>query len=342
MEADRIDDRPSNPTLGLDRPRSLPVMHRRLLNVLIVVLVGALLSIALAWRCAAIGRGGSLDTLSPANASELWSRYVPHHAPPQSIWADTRIGSGITRVFLSEASPVESDSFQFYMCVVTRAGWPLRCLEGQVHHYAQGSTERSHTVAVWYLPGTAYLPRAWSRQPLPLSPLPIGFLLNTVFYAALAWAAAGLWARIRRRARLDRNECPQCRYRQIPPYSNEPTPCPECGHCYRHTLHTRPRQILRLWMLPLLVPQLLLLFAWFLGLVNWTWLRIQLHYTADLVTLGSVMSVTVAMLWIAAIAYWAYSDRPGRQRRYISAALAAAISVTSYIAGFVVILIAGG
>lgn len=52
--------------------------------------------------------------------------------------------------------------------------------------------------------------------------------------------------------------------------------------------------------------------------------------------------MTVAMLWIAAIAYFAYSDRPGLQRRYISAALAAAISVTSYIAGFVVILIAGG
>ena len=95
-------------------------------------------------------------------------------------------------------------------------------------------------------------------------------------------------------------------------------------------------------MLPLLVPQFLLLFAWILGLVNWTWLRFQLHYTADLVTPGSVMSVTVAMLWIAAIAYFAYSDRPGLQRRYISAALAAAISVTSYIAGFVVILIAGG
>lgn len=267
---------------------------------------------------------------------------MPRHAPTQSIRAETEIGSGITWVVLFEGTEFDLDSLQFYMCVVFRAGWPLRCLEGQRHTYAQGSGERSHTVAMWYWPNTPYLPRAWIGRPLPLAPLPIGFLLNTVFYAALAWAAAWLVARIRRRARLDRNACPRCRYRQVPPYSNEPTPCTECGHCYRYALHTRPRQILRLWMLPLLVPQFLLLFAWILGLVNWGWLRFQLHYTADLVTPGSVMSVTVAMLWIAAIAYFAYSDRPGLQRRYISAALAAAISVTSYIAGFVVILIAGG
>ena len=95
-------------------------------------------------------------------------------------------------------------------------------------------------------------------------------------------------------------------------------------------------------MLPLLVPQLLLLGAWFFGLVNWTWLRFQLHYQADIVTLVSVTSVTVATLWIAVMIHSAYLDRPKLQRRYISGAMAAAFSVTAYIAGFVLILIAGG
>ncbi len=278
------------------------------------------------------------ETLSPTDATELWGRYVPHHIPTRFVQAGTSHGSGITWLVLSEESTDESGSLQFYMCVVTRAGWPLRCLEGQQHHYAQDSPEGSHTVGIWFLPDRAYLPRWLVGRALPLNPRPIGILLNTVFFSVLAWVATWLGARIRRRARLDRDECPSCRYRQRPPYSGQPTPCSECGHCYRHTLRDRPRQVLRLWIVPLLVPQFLLLCIWSVGLVKWPWLRMQFAYLEPIVTPASAVSVTIAMLWIVLIAYSAYSDRPRLQRRYLSAILGVTISITVYIAVFAMIV----
>ena len=316
-------------------------MYRHAFTLVMVVVAGALLSVVVAWRCAVSGGGSGFETLDPADTKKLWGRYVPGRDPTQYLQGTANQGSGISWLVLSQESPTDSEAFEFYVCVVTRAGWPMRCLEGQQHEYMQGLQGRGHTVAVWQLPRSEYLPHRWSGQAFPLSPLPIGLLLNTAFFSALTWATVRLGARIQRRTRLDRGECPRCRYHQVPPYSSQPTPCSECGYRYRHAVHARPRQILRLWMVPLVIPQLLLVLLWFLGVVDWPWLRFQFHYAEPLLTVASALSVTIAVVWVTAISHSAYPDRPPFQRRYLSVSLATVISVTAYIAVFAVVLRAG-
>ncbi len=318
-------------------------MHRRLLTILAAVLVGALLSIAVAWRCAVVGEYETdFKPLSSTDATELWGRYVPHHIPTRSVEAGTNHGLGFTWIVLIEEATFEPGIQQYYACKVTRAGWPLRCIEGQQHQYVKDSLGGTHTVGIWVIPDRAYLPRRLVGRAVPLSPRPIGLVVNTVFCSVLAWGMAWLGVRIRCRARLDRDECPRCCDRQYPPYSSQPAPCSECGYCYCHTLHDRPRQVLRLWMVPLLMPQALLICLWSAGLVNWLWLRMQFAFVEPIVTPASIASVVIAMLCLFLIAYSAYSDRPRLQRGLFSAIYGVTISITLYGAVFALVVIARG
>lgn len=65
---------------------------------------------------------------------------------------------------------------------------------------------------------------------LPYSPLYPGFVLNTVFYAAVLWAIslgrAALLRTLRRRA----NRCPNCGYNLKGLPADTSPKCPECGH----------------------------------------------------------------------------------------------------------------
>jgi len=293
------------------------------------LLAGAVVTVAVAWRCAAVSPLSVPEAIDVNRTADLWDAYVGHPGPSPAIQGYSQHGPGVASVILSSFNP---EPFELYLCSVTRAGWPLRCLEGQSHSYGKiGTTPlRSvHTVAIWVPPD----PYLWGGLALPLSVLLLGFTLNTAFFSVLLSLAALLAARIRRHARLDRGECPRCCYQQTPPYSSD-GPCTECGYCYRRVLHTRPKQILRLWMIPLLVPQLLFVLLWFVGSVNWTVLRIEIRFNEPILTVTSASSVTTAMLWLTVIGYHAYSDRRLRQRQLLSVSVALLTSVTAYIALF--------
>ena len=80
---------------------------------------------------------------------------------------------------------------------------------------------------------------------------------------------------------------------------------------------------------------------WFLGSINWPWLRFQLRFGDPIVTVTSATTVMIAVLWLTVIGLYAYSDRPSRQSPLVSVSLAVFFSVTSYIALFSLALRAG-
>jgi len=78
----------------------------------------------------------------------------------------------------------------------------------------------------------------------PLSPVPWGFVVNTVFYALLLWLPVATFTTLRRRRRIRRNLCPSCGYSlagAIP--TNNTITCPECGKsssCGKPSLSDKP------------------------------------------------------------------------------------------------------
>ncbi|MFG0305864.1 MAG: hypothetical protein ACF8Q5_06585 [Phycisphaerales bacterium JB040] len=100
------------------------------------------------------------------------------------------------------------------------AGWPLESL-------ARFSTATGGLEDDYFAFKSPILDITGSRIKLPLRPLPLGFAINTLFYAALIlipWELAGWGVRARRRRRA---LCPRCAHSLagLPAHA----PCPECG-----------------------------------------------------------------------------------------------------------------
>jgi hypothetical protein len=129
------------------------------------------------------------------------------------------------------------------------AGWPMRCVRavrgaGPEEFALPGEFVRGGVAAMayeWPIPH-ATVPshqrpmvsawRAeWRATIVPLRPMPLGLLVNTVVFA-LAWFVAlfplALLRPLRRRRRAKRNRCVRCGHaREGLPAG---APCPECGH----------------------------------------------------------------------------------------------------------------
>jgi hypothetical protein len=108
--------------------------------------------------------------------------------------------------------------FQGAGAEITRFGWPCRALsrESQVDF-----NNRVLHMNSLELGSTAGIVR------LPLLILPLGFALNTLFYAAALLGAVECVAFARRRVRRGRGRCPSCGYDRAG--LAEGSACPECG-----------------------------------------------------------------------------------------------------------------
>lgn len=112
-----------------------------------------------------------------------------------------------------------------------RTGYPMRSLWNVDRAHGWWPDEVSagvhYTISGPGISGLFEVGSEDAKQRLPVRPLPLGFAVNTVFYAALAWTGAlGVrWARARFRRRSD--SCFGCGY------SSAGLPvgavCPECG-----------------------------------------------------------------------------------------------------------------
>lgn len=106
-----------------------------------------------------------------------------------------------------------------------RAGWPALCLQG----WSLRGDDRN--VSLWAPPlgsdrarSMYMIEKRKDRRGIPLAPIWSGFLINTLFYAAVLWLLFTTPARIRRMLRRRRGLCPACAYP-----TGESDTCSECG-----------------------------------------------------------------------------------------------------------------
>jgi hypothetical protein len=128
--------------------------------------------------------------------------------------ADFDISWGMLRLALS-------DPTRAVIACEDARGWPLLAC------YASSDTSETNEPHV--IGGIDIDVNAWGapvHRILPLTPIPAGFALNSLLYAALLLPVAVLPPRLRRHLRRRRGHCPRCNYdlRAAPD-----DPCPECG-----------------------------------------------------------------------------------------------------------------
>ncbi len=190
-------------------------MTRRLLILAAFLLAGAVVNVALAWGCYSRADPPQQATLILDREMALWKKYADRGWPPEPTQATygrafgfetsscsvtasgDLVGSG-PMGFGESATPMN-----WYLIWEDRAGWPAYAL-------LTGS-------------GAAYL---WGL--VPARPLWPGFIVNTLFYAAILWMLMSLLIALRRHHRVRRGLCPACAYP-----TGESAMCSECGNALR-------------------------------------------------------------------------------------------------------------
>ena len=204
-------------------------MKRRLLKLGLLLLIGAIINVAVAWGCV---RGDyqqrEVDDGVPPSAMNAIERSAPRQ------WVMNRDSGwrwcsfGVVYDMADGSLPVEGQ-IQLYghavgivpgpapeSAAILRAGWPMRSFQ-----YSMFGKVSFKNPPITY---SNALSIGWGGWPLPSAPLWPGFTINTIFYAAILWLLCAAPGFVRRRIRARRGQCPACAY----PIGTSDV-CTECG-----------------------------------------------------------------------------------------------------------------
>ena len=195
-------------------------MRRWLVQICVLLILGAIVNVAVAWGCAAWA-GSDVDLEWFEEASEAsWPNPRPAGWPETPDFAVQAKCFGITA-----RGGARLEFFQ----TRTSLGLPLRAMfwqrtssQAYVGIDVYQATRFSDGIRV---PQSMTLDNADWRC-FPVLPLWPGFALNTVFYAVVLWLLFAAPFALRRRRRIKRGLCPKCAYDLRGTQANI---CPECG-----------------------------------------------------------------------------------------------------------------
>jgi hypothetical protein len=129
-----------------------------------------------------------------------------------------------------------AEAVETYSASGFAAGWPMLSLAAWSEAASSDSrrlreSEEPASLRHWDLPAPLK-PDTWSPyspRMYPCRPIPLGFAVNTVFYAAVLWLLLGGPFILRRWVRRRAGRCEKCGY----PGGTSPT-CTECGAALHH------------------------------------------------------------------------------------------------------------
>ena len=219
-------------------------MKRWLIIVVVFLLAGAVVNVAVAWGWAVLIRlsgPGSASPIVQAHLTELepdgsWRFWSIMRSKDRGVWCDysywdtrSKLPDGeiaystklrpdeLAPSWASLRTPPDTD---YAIRWVHAYGWPVvsmwRDYGGGVDGYMY---ELLHGLPVAFLPPDGGFPRA-----VPLSPIWPGFIINTLFYAAVLWLLIPGPFVLRRFIRMKRGRCVKCGY----PMGGSGV-CSECG-----------------------------------------------------------------------------------------------------------------
>ncbi|MCH8166084.1 MAG: hypothetical protein IH889_10795 [Planctomycetes bacterium] len=219
-------------------------MRRRLVTLVILLLLGAVVNVGMAWGCA-IGvdvRGGEekigLFEHQDVSEHEEWWAFMRYSRPGAAYVFSWRMraewdasGHSPDEVvpnwsgFKTPTREYESMLRDGEICLADGRGWPMLALWSvwlDAGRPQQAKPPRVKHGIVTSLPWWGdYAPRI-----LPLRPIWPGFAINTIFYAAILWLPIRGPFALRRHIRRKRGLCVACGYDLR---HADHDACPECG-----------------------------------------------------------------------------------------------------------------
>jgi hypothetical protein len=174
--------------------------------------------------------GSNYRTYQVSEGSNAWHHVVSYwwmQVSGQSLMMtidDCEAGALDLNTLPSHLRPSSIDDIRV-LAWYREVGWPMKAMTCSVHW----QTQIANADIIYRVEGGVQLPRDAEFNPraLPLTPLWMGFIVNTILFAVLwlfvVWVAGAARARSRKR----RNCCSQCGY----PRTGLPagSACPECG-----------------------------------------------------------------------------------------------------------------
>jgi hypothetical protein len=222
-------------------PRYNAPMRRRVLTILLfllLLLLGAIVNVAVAWGCAAFCRlerpyptelePHLFSSSQPSSQALIW---LKSGDPDQTVISQRLIAFGTESV--TWQTRVGSSIPPFVDEV--RSGWPVLSLRGEFWcgkrdwagwwHGRQNDADQSHGLI--QIGGGNVDPKEQRR--IPLFPIWRGFAFNTLFYTAILWLLIAGPFVLRRLIRRRRGRCPRCGYDLRGATPGAGGGCPECG-----------------------------------------------------------------------------------------------------------------
>ena len=224
-------------------------VKRRLTKLVVFLLLGAIVNVAVAWGCAMwVDRGQAKLVEGRTMQGYIWAvRRGSAHGLEFVLWEKTYgnfaaafpgdegnlppdlIPSWST--ISHEINPAEPKRYSLQSQMQDARGWPMlsmRCTFLRTRSTVGGRTRQE------VADGLEMSPRIWASgncsyrkaRALPYIPIPLGFVVNTLFYAAFIGLSIAGRSAGRRVIRRKRGHCIKCGYDLS---HAEHEVCPECG-----------------------------------------------------------------------------------------------------------------
>src|SRR5262245_28744872 len=210
----------------LQPPPTRGRMKRRIAKLTVLLVLGAIINVAVAWGCAAWGS----SPLQSANRVDCVSKAWPIAVP--NDWKTPRSGSKYHGFGSDVVFVVGQETLDPPELLMFRAGWPTRSMSW----HAWLDTMRNARGFQFYETGDIWADgidlqpadadhymKNWRR--LPVRPIWAGSALNTILYAAIIWLLFFAPFKLRRWRRIKRGLCPACAY-----HVGASETCTECGN----------------------------------------------------------------------------------------------------------------
>ena len=209
-------------------------MKRWLTRLVVLLLLGAIVNVAVAWGCALWSSFRLPSDLQQQRVLEMLQERQFFPQPGDSYGGQAVDGIGLTWLeFHFEPKRHEGTSDinqrEVVWAVATLTGLPMRSLQAEIRGTGLDLSEIVNSFHV--IDGIRFDERSREQDQFlpyvfPLRPLWTGFAINTLFYATILWLLTFGPFAVRRFVRNKRGRCIKCGYDLG---HADHRACPECG-----------------------------------------------------------------------------------------------------------------